>query len=136
MVNHEALLFFPLLLFLDFFHPLPHLYSSFPSARLEFLALTPAEQRLFLLPSFVVSLVSYSLHCNMHRLIQIEGGGGGGESLCCSEFHLTSGNHLLSLFLPISRPLFSVALCCNVNSPVIILLPLACRIGWCVCVCV
>lgn len=35
-----------------------------------------------------------------------------------------------SPFLASLSPPFSIALCCNVNRPVIILLPLACRAGW------
>lgn len=42
---------------------------------------------------------------------------------------LNSTSHLETIF---DLPPFSNALCCNVNRPVIILLPLARRAGWCV----
>lgn len=117
------------------FHPLPHLHHSFPLCWLWFLSLTLSTMHS---PSplfcgfYVSPILCKTTHTGWSRYLSLYRGRGGESH--CSEFHLTSGNHLLPLPLFFFCP-FSVALCCNVNRPVIILLPSACCAGWWCCLC-
>ena len=101
----HACFFFPLLALFYSFHPLPHLHHFVPLLWLEPLSLTPAMPSPS--PLFCGFSVSYSLHYNMHRLIQISLSAQKeeGSSLNSTSHLETIFSLSLSLSLANSRPL-------------------------------